>query len=259
MSCTHFNNLIVEVLSGVAAEGDRDRLMGHLDACPACTRAYLDLQNLVSAKRVHEDPGETYWESYYARLNDRIASEQAPVSAPTVRLLPRWSVNVAAVILVLFSGIWLERNVLRESSNEVHEHTAIQAALEERAFSYLDRSKTLLLGVANFNPEEDNLADLNMDRRKVLASGLVQEAGLLQKDLSRAEEMRLARLISDLQVILLQIANMESEYDLPEIELVQNGVNRQAIFFKIEVESMREMIAPSKSAFAQRPSPDPSI
>ena len=47
-------------------------------------------------------------------------------------------------------------------------------------------------------------------------------------------------LISDLEVILLQIANLESEYNLPAIEMVKNGVDRKGILLKINIEEMRK-------------------
>jgi hypothetical protein len=46
-------------------------------------------------------------------------------------------------------------------------------------------------------------------------------------------------LITDLELILLQIANLESEYNIPEIEMVKSGVDRRGILLKINIEEMR--------------------
>jgi len=47
-------------------------------------------------------------------------------------------------------------------------------------------------------------------------------------------------LVSDLEVILLQIANLESEHNLSTIEMVQSGVDRRGILLKINLEEMRQ-------------------
>ena len=47
-------------------------------------------------------------------------------------------------------------------------------------------------------------------------------------------------MVSDLEVILMQIANLESDYDLPAIEMVKSGVERRGIFLKINIEEMEK-------------------
>ena len=46
--------------------------------------------------------------------------------------------------------------------------------------------------------------------------------------------------MTDLEVILLQIANLETEYDLPTIEMVKSGVDRRGVLLKINIEEMRK-------------------
>lgn len=113
------------------------------------------------------------------------------------------------------------------------------AALETRTRDYIDRSKVLLLGLVNFDTAQGDPAVLNLARKRDIARRLVDEAEGLKDDLSAANEQRLRELIADLEFILLQIANLEAEHDVPAIELVQSGVDRKAILLKINVEEMR--------------------
>mgnify|MGYP006919312454 CR=1 FL=1 len=252
MSCKSYRPLIENVASGSAGFEEIARLDAHLTSCVSCNTSFMDLQHLLDATRtIRVEPDASFWDEYYDRLEAKMGPSQPTAERDNVhsslfirkpaviRFLPTWSFQLAAAAVVLIGGIWLGRTFF--SAPLTSESVAIsdRTAVEDRAFSYLDRSKTLLLGVVNFNLDEDDPSDLNIERRKGLASGLIQEASLLKADLSRADDLRLKQLISDLEIILLQIANIESEYDIPDIELVQNGVDRQAIFFKIDVESMR--------------------
>lgn len=132
------------------------------------------------------------------------------------------------------------------------------AALDERTLEYIDRSKVLLLGLVNFDPAVDDPAGLDLTRQQALARNLVDEAGALKEDLAAADRQRLRGLIADLEVILLQIANLEAQHDLPAIEMVKSGVDRRAILLKINVEEMR-LSAPSERDNETAPRGQPSI
>jgi hypothetical protein len=57
--------------------------------------------------------------------------------------------------------------------------------------------------------------------------------------LSDTHDRRLEKLVGDLELILMQIANLEEKEDLPEIELVKDGVDRKGLLLKINLEQMR--------------------
>ena len=253
-ACTEFTSQITEVVSGAADKGDRPLLLEHLRTCKACSEAFDRLQSIVAVTSNKSDPGEAYWDNYYAQLSSRMdeVGAQVPFSSRLVALTPRWALQVAAAVILLVSGVLIGRITLTGDSSSqqlaVAESTR-PTPVQERAYSYLDRSKTLLLGVVNFDTSEDDPSTLNLDRRRSMAGSLIQEASLLQADLSAADERRLSDLIADLEIILLQIANIESTYDLPEIEMVQSGVHRKAIMFKINIESMRRFNKQNPSSF----------
>jgi len=69
---------------------------------------------------------------------------------------------------------------------------------------------------------------------------LVQEASWLKGELSGGHHRRLQELISDLEVILLQIANLEEESDISAIELMQDGVKSRGILFKIHLAQFKD-------------------
>jgi hypothetical protein len=71
-----------------------------------------------------------------------------------------------------------------------------------------------------------------------MSRGLAAEAPALRKALDERGEKRLRALVADLEVILMQIANLESGQDLEGVELIKQGVDRKGLFLKIDVGRM---------------------
>ncbi len=115
--------------------------------------------------------------------------------------------------------------------------TSVQ--LSEKTHQYLGKSKTLLLGLVNFDVEEDDPAFINLVQQQQVAEELVLEAALLKGELNGNNEQQLSTLVEELELILLQIANLELNEDVPSIELIQRGVNQGALLLKINLEEMK--------------------
>jgi len=258
LACTSQQDLITDVVSGAAGEEDRLRLEAHLTSCEECRAAFDDAMALIAMTRISRpDPGADFWEGYEDRLVQRMStpaeSDEASHRRGAVihRLVVRRALQVAAALVLITSGFLVGRASLNTSSDIPKDGPSrvVNAELQDRAFAYLDRSRTVLLGVVNFDAAQDDPALLNIDRRRVIASELVGQADNLKSELSAADEQRLSALISDLEVILLQLANIESTVDIPQIEMVRDGVDRKAILFKIDVEAMnRDDNSPSNSS-----------
>ena len=111
--------------------------------------------------------------------------------------------------------------------------------IERRSARYLDRSKVLLLGLINYEPAEADTTILNLDVKKEVSQRLVREASTLKDELSQIRQLRLQKLVSDIEMILLQIANLEETQDLPSIEIIRSSVDRKGILLKINLEQMK--------------------
>ena len=81
---------------------------------------------------------------------------------------------------------------------------------------------------------------LNLDRQQQISENLVREAGTLKAELTEPAQQRLRRLVTDLELILVQIANLETEHDLSAIELVRSGVDRNGLLMKINLAEMMQ-------------------
>lgn len=162
-------------------------------------------------------------------------------------LAPRWTYQLSGAVALLAVGVLIGWFLFGKGTAEVPVvtegpavETPVQAAsLEARTDRYLERSKVLLLGLVNMDAEEKQASALNMALKQRVARELIDESNALKPTLSGNDEHLMRALIDDLEVILLQIANLEAGYDLPAIEMVQRGVDRRAIMLKINLTEMR--------------------
>lgn len=264
--CRTYEPLIADLLFGELSEKDRVRLDAHLERCPACAEEVHAYQATLAVTVLHTqpEPEAAFWDGYYDRLAARMEPD-ARTETVTSRwarwwqeqgrlnlmalVQPAWPMQLAAAVVLLLVGVWVgwlvfspavQKPVIVEDAPV--EAVPVQAAsLEARTSRYLERSKVLLLGVVNLDAEDgEDAAMLNLPRKQEVARELVQEASTLKQDLSEADQQRLRDLIDDLEVTLMQIANLESGYDVPAIEMVKSSVDQRGLLLKINLSEMQD-------------------
>lgn len=272
-NCRSYEELLAESVGGQLSDRDRERLASHLATCAQCREVSASFGSVVdivtSVKR--DDPGNEFWDGYFERLQERMDPTPSPL-VPRERLSIRARIGLAlirsglhpaafrryafAVVLIGF-GFLLGRGFFSagvdlpiDEPDTRTQHIVRASATEERAFSYLVRSKTLLLGLINFDPQSDDAELLNLPKRRVIADELLGEAVELRKELSETDQHRLEKMIADLELILIQIANIESNYGLHGVEILRNGVDQTGLLLRINVEEMR------RNAVRKKPSSD---
>jgi hypothetical protein len=107
-----------------------------------------------------------------------------------------------------------------------------------RAQQYIDRSQILLLGLVNFNPKTEDIYALDLPRKKEISREMVIQAADIRGALTDPRQKRLRELVSDLQVIMMQIANLGAGKDLDGVEIVKGGIEQKGIFLKIDLTRM---------------------
>jgi hypothetical protein len=119
----------------------------------------------------------------------------------------------------------------------------------------------VLLALVNYDPASEDSYALNLPRQKQVSQELVTEAGRIKFDLKDPRQRRLRELVTDLETILLQIANLEAENDLEAVEFVKQGVENRSILLKINLSEMSgDLSEPSRqSSRNKNPSRKPSV
>jgi anti-sigma factor RsiW len=245
--------MLAEALYGKMESLTRARLEEHLGHCDACRQEYTELlaaQDLMD-KRKRPDPDPSLWESYWDRLEARMHREKVPYysASRAQRLLrerqwrlPGWVLQAAAATALVVLGIFIGRVVLAPPSTTIPEviqiaNQAHDSGLElaARTQAYVRRSKLVLMAIVNFEPASEDPYTLDLPLQQRISRDLVQEAAWLKPHLAQARQRRLRELISDLETVLLQIANLETSQIEATVELVQTGVQSRGIFFKMHL------------------------
>ncbi len=256
--CKYFRTLMAEALLGELVPADRACLESHLAACPSCAKEYEGWRETLRLldKRERPDPGREFWDGYWGRLMGRLEKE-TPVTTPAVRwwrrfvgqapTLPRWMYQTAAAVVLVGAGILVGRLLLSPRSPlllppggepVVALVPASSGDPAARARQYLDRSKLVILALVNYNPATEDAYALDLPLQKKISRELVTEAAGLKTELKAPRDRRLRELVSDLETILIQIANLESENNLEAVEFVRQGVATRGVLLKINLSEM---------------------
>lgn len=267
IKCQKTKDLMLEALYGELSAADRAHFDAHLRACPECAAEYsvLGATLEVMDRRERPDPGGIFWDGYWERLERKMEREALQVAAPapeslwrqTRRLLatvPRWAYQATGALALVVIGVLIGRAVFAPSGPGATTGPAgVVAAVPPadpalvRANDYVQRSKVLLLGLVNFDPAAKDTYGLNLPRQKQISRELLSEAAYLKPALRDSRNERLRELVADLEVILLQIANLESENDLEAVDLVRTGVDKGDLLLQINLSEMAGETKPRTS------------
>ena len=269
-NCKHCLKLMPEALFGQMSPEDNTFFFDHLNSCQKCRKEYEEMKNtqkiIIQRKRPQID--NSFWEGYWDRLkarmeNENLLSKEEEIFKLKAKQswwnLPRWAYQSAAAVLILTAGILIGKMVF--SPTLKYEQTAqfmtqkendpVDKELMQRAQNYIQQSKYILLAFDNFDTQKEDIYTLDLPYKQQQSRQLLNEAYWIKEKLSDSNQNRLDELIEDLEAILLQIANLESESDLSAVDLVRTGVDSRGILLKIhlaEYDQLWEKISDKKPA-----------
>jgi hypothetical protein len=270
-NCRRCRSLFIEALYDELTQEQKKWFESHLQSCPNCAKQYQKICTTVDImnQRTRPEPNSLFWNGYWDRLVDRMEAKEKSTAGiraqwhrfwQSINFQPNWAYRIATAVALIAIGIFIGklyfgRPVSQQIENmqtaEIYPKAIEQVSLQQRTDRYIERSKILLLGLINFDPESQDVYALDLPYQKQISRELVQEANVLKVDLHNPGQQQLRDLVEDLRIILLQIANLETEHDLAGIELVKSGVDRRGILLKINLEEMQDGGA-SKQAGAKK-------
>ncbi|MEW5900911.1 MAG: anti-sigma factor [Acidobacteriota bacterium] len=269
--CKKCRDRMIEALYHELGPKDQAVFNRHLESCPGCAGEFEGMASTLKLMSIRKrsDPGEKFWDGYWARLAQRLETEEGLSPAPRQRkrfasfldLIPRWAYQGAAAALLLAIGILVGRSILsppavklKTSAAAVSGTAPIEPASDPviRAQNYVERSKVVLLALVNYDPRTEDPYGLDLPSQKKISAELVTQAGALKQELRDPGQRRLRELVTDLEIILIQIANLESEQDLEAVELVKQGVENRGVLLKINLSEMRRPADDKESRPASR-------
>jgi hypothetical protein len=264
--------MLYEYLRHQLDPSDERFVQAHVQKCSACSADLRGLADVIEkAPAPPDSPAarlpEEYWNAFGARVVDRIRAEapehprRSVIRAEQFLIFNRrWVLKaawgaalvaagaLAAIILwprLSGSGSAVGSRATGNSGqvSSTLEGTAskslplntdtssVQPAFDpERMHEYFRKSKVLLVGLANIHPGREDEVDLTAERRA--SRSLVQETRYLQ---DQPLDHRSAKLIGDLQRILIELANTKDRNGAPEVQILQGGIHRENLLFKIRM------------------------
>jgi hypothetical protein len=252
--------LFPEALYGELAPEKRTDLDAHLASCTECTALFEQMRATVHtmSKRPPVEAPVVANEVFWSALEERLEHGDTPknVFAFHVKPVVLWSYGIAAVLLiglgVVLGKFYFSKGAESQASSVAANIAAPRAgvprdSIDILAADYLERSKMLLTSVINDGDEgtaggEDGEI---MDSQKKLSRELLTQAAFLEANLTGPDQQRVKRLVGDLQVILMELANVGNQQGVPLVEIVKSGVDKGSILLKINIEQMRALGAPA--------------
>jgi hypothetical protein len=252
-SCKKVQKLLVSAIWNELNGHERAKFMEHIKECPECERIYEEmsktLKNLETRKR--PEPSQAYMGKSWEQLKQEMTEKKSrgrfsiPSFINNFSSKPAFSPGIAGSLLLLFLGIFIGWAIFsgKQNVNPALGKNGIgtPVSYEERTDRLLERSKTMMVAFVNWDSKTDDASVLNLDRSRKISADLLKEAGLIRKQLPASERARVNELITDLEFILLQLANLEGENDLENIEIIQTGIDSRGIILKINLEELSRM------------------
>jgi hypothetical protein len=238
---------LVEYVRGELPANEAAEVERHLGGCRECRDECEELKVVLRAIPVRPTPPSDrqpadYWHTFALRVDARIAGQQR-VSAPRhlafdepagyLRLhwKPILAYAGAGALVAGLLGIWFFGEHGRPSLVPVNQEVeVVQAAHKEEVNDYFERSRILLIGIANIPVEDGDKVDLTVERNA--ARDLVRTARYLER---KPIDSRSRELIRELERVLVELANLEEQADIPEVDVIRTGMQQQNLLFKIRM------------------------
>lgn len=216
----------------------------HLEICASCARELASLREVLDRVTPSDvpEPDESYEERVWQRLAWRLPAEKKRMRA---HRMMRWTSVAAVVALVLSAALLIPRSVhlqprpdstaaTRAGVERVAEAEA--AAGRDRILlvvvgDHFDESERMLIELTNLEPLEET--DLSSERGR--AEELLASNRLYRQTARERGEEQVARLLEELEPVLMQIAHTPAQVTASEVRAIQKRVETRGLVFKLRV------------------------
>jgi hypothetical protein len=237
----------------VRSELSRDEMTdvaAHVDLCERCAGEVAGIRDLVSLSgaeisRPSDQRSPEYWSRFAESVEGKIwamgpRASRRPVTVfgdlaafftLRARALAAVGGSLALVVLaLLFSRNLHDRTGQPAQAERIEEEPAQPVLAENRMGDYFRKSKVLLVGITHLKAGEDQPLDLSSESK--VSRELLDDARYLK---NQPLDLRSAKLIDDLQKILVELANIKEHEGLPNVDIIKSGIHRENLLFKIRM------------------------
>lgn len=260
------NNLYGYLKGELSAE-DAKTCEAHVKSCASCAgelQAMRETMGLLidKVRRPSEQRNELYWQQFAQKIDRRI--QMAPAEDEPQSFVGRLMdvlvenrkpfsfgfASALSLIVLVFAvwSLWIKTPVPGQIASDSAGHTPTglgvnieKTSLEARTADYLEQSKVILIGIMNTDTKSLVESKSPLKREREISRTLVRESHDITSELTDPSQQRLRELVSDLSLILMQIANIESDHGAQGVEIVKGGIERNGVLFKINLEEIQRV------------------
>jgi hypothetical protein len=248
----HVRERLFDYLKGDTLAEEAGSVEEHLSRCAACREDLRMLREAVGllprrGKLPSDERDEEFWASFPSTVEERIAmakkSRTSVFAAAADRISSFVHFNrtpllagsgalaaIALAVLLLMRPAPVTAPAVPGNSPQTGTEAGNPDPAGTQLHDYLKKSRVLLVGVSNMRTGGDNTFDLSVERRE--SRELVHEA----RDLKRQPlDPRSAKLVGDLEKILIELANSDRTQDVPDVEIIRSGIRDHNLLFKIRM------------------------
>lgn len=203
-----------------------------------CLERFNKMKETLNIVNCHDvpDPGQAYWNNYWNNLENRMLEVNQGIQ------ILKWPV-LLKVAAILCAGIFIGYLIFHPISENKHiaattSPAAKMVALNKKTANLLEDSKILLLGIVNLDTPPNDSEKVDFSFQKDFSNRLLKQTADLKQQLSKTKNRRVVSLLNELELIFMQIANIENDFDLPAIEIIKKGADNQSLLFKINMERL---------------------
>jgi hypothetical protein len=263
----HVGDRLYDFLSGTLHEGERAAIENHLARCQKCSAERGKVEKAIQALNAHEHelptPPEGYWDGYWKAVEIRIKTSRLP-SSGLEKLLeilrgediksllsPKFAYGLLGFVLgaIVTVGIlypYISKRPPSEGTQPTAEQVQAQPGgtesptlssmtqeISQPLIQFFQKAKAFLIAVKNTDESKETATDLVSEQetsRKLAA----ECRNLKRLPLDPREQ----QLLSELDIVLVQLSKVKNERDSLKLDLVKEGIERNNLVMRIRVHEL---------------------
>jgi hypothetical protein len=263
----HVRNQLYDYLSGGLTKEESSAVENHLADCPQCSEERQKVEEAIKAinSGQHDLPTlpESYWAGYWKAIEARLKTSESRPSVverlldllrarETERFL---SPKIAYGLLGFVLGAIATFGVLSPYINKGHQTELTRPAAEQAEaqpaeaesptlssitqeisqplIQFFQKAKAFLIAVKNVDESKETPSDL------VSQQETSKRLGAECRNLKRLPlDPREQQLLSELDVVLVQLSKVKNEKDSLKLDLVKEGIERNNLVMRIRVHEL---------------------
>ena len=233
--CKRCRDTMADALFSKLSEEKQGELNHHLAQCSRCQEAFGQIQGTLHL--LDQEPVTQTDPAVYSRVWRRIEQDldrDEQAKKPWFFKMV-WVPAVAALIIMAL--LWLVPD-----SGPVQNADPMPDPSSPLA-QYLNKAQPLLLSIANRSEKRVTATGFDPKTERAFAAELADEALQLRSELADQESGSMLSLLSDIELLLMQVSNLKTDTYEPGIELVQGFMKQRTILFKISLFEMRNQLS----------------